>query len=231
MATGPAPPRPAAAGRQPSFRGPQEMITVAVKSPTTSTIEKFTIHKNFICHYAPYFSILYPSITPDGEPNIPELESEPSIFTGLVNWIYTQEIKDTETETSVVGIEFLVGLWILAEQTFIPKLQNQVMRLLQTGKTGYCKDDGQLLKYAYRNSSKKSPLRRVLVDIFIQDLGSFKEGEAVDYSVVPLEMFVDIMEVMRKQNLVRKFVKSKEGDLLVKEDVEAVCAERRLEYT
>ena len=208
------------------------MITIAVKSPTTQAIEKFTIHKNFICHYAPHFSVLYPSKTPAGTPNVPELETEPNIFTGLVNWVYTQEIKDTETETSVVGIEFLVGLWILAEQTCMPKLQNQVMRLLQTGKTGYCKDDGQLLKHAYRNSSKKSPLRRVLVDIFIQDLGSCREGEVVDYSVVPLEMFIDITEVMRRQHLVRKFVKSKDADLLVREDVEAVrAAGRKMEYT
>jgi len=209
------------------------MLTIAVKSPATQAVEMFTIHKNFICHYAPQSPLLHPSITSSGATNVPEVEAEASIFTGLVNWIYTQEIKDTETETSVVGIEFLVGLWVLAEQTRIPKLQNQVMRLLQTGKTGYCKDDGQLLLFAYRNSSKKSPLRRVLVDIFIQDLGSCKEGEVVDYSVVPLEMFIDITEVMRRQNLVRKFAKSKEADLLVREDSEAVrgAAEQKVEYT
>ena len=202
------------------------MITVAVKSPTTATVEKFIIHKTFICHYAPSFSHIYPSTTSNGEPNIPEVEIEPYIFTGLVNWIYTQEIKDTETEKSIVGIEFLVGLWVLAEKTLIPKLQNQVMQLLRTGKTGYCKDDGELLKYAYQNSSKKSPLRRALVDIFIQDLGSVKEGEVVDYSVVPHEMFVDIMEAIRKQSLLRKFVKSKEGDLLVGDDVQDAEVQR-----
>jgi len=202
------------------------MITIAVKSPTTHAIEKFTIHKNFINHYAPQFPTLYPSTTTTGSPDPPTIETEPNIFTGLVSWIYTQEVIDAESTTSVVGIEFLVELWILAERIAIPKLQNQVMRLLKTGKTGYCKDDGQLLKYAYRNSSKNSPLRRVLVDIFIQDLGSFKEGEVVDYSVVPLEMFIDITEVIRRQNLARKFTKSKEADLMVSEDVEAVRAEQ-----
>ncbi|KAG9245420.1 hypothetical protein BJ878DRAFT_541309 [Calycina marina] len=219
------PPQPS---RTPSFRGPQEMITVAVRSPSTNALEQFTIHKSFVDHYSPYFTTLHPVLDRDGRPRIPEFETEPNVFTGLVHWIYTQTVKDIESPSlPKLSIEFLVGLWILAEQCAIPKLQNQVMHLLQLGETSYCTDDGQLLNFVYYNSMKNSPIRRALVDMFIQDMGSLMPREVVDYSSVPHDMLIDIIEVFRAQKLVRKFTKTQYADLMVGEDIEKERMKRR----
>lgn len=121
--------------------------------------------------------------------------ADPAIFSILVNWIYTQDIRSGNGNPSRAAA--LIQLWILADYLLIPRLQNEVIDLyhslsLEGENHGPSVGAGWSTHLVYESTTENSPLRRFLVlhfAIFAEP--RVLEGERVK-SMFPPELFVDI---------------------------------------
>ncbi|KUJ07470.1 uncharacterized protein LY89DRAFT_556207, partial [Mollisia scopiformis] len=89
--------------------------------------ETFTVLKSVICHYSPFFNAAFNSQFKEGDTQSMVLnDADTNAFRLFVDWLYTQEIRYDDAETS--SMMTLARLWILADRFLIPKLQNQTMK-------------------------------------------------------------------------------------------------------
>lgn len=94
---------------------------------------KFSIHKDFICHYSPFFKAAFNSNFKEGQTQEITLDVDEIAFGVIANWFYTQKILDTSGKVPLQSV--LARVWILADRFLIPVLQNQVMDCLGSGKS------------------------------------------------------------------------------------------------
>lgn len=111
------------ARKTPNLVGPQTIVTVNVRKHAGAKIHPFRIHKNYLCHYSPYFEAAFNGRFIEGETQVLELEdTEPRIFGIFVNWLYVQKITDEDGQ--LASCSDCINLWILADKILVPSLQN-----------------------------------------------------------------------------------------------------------
>jgi len=113
-------------------REPQSSVTIIVgRSPEA---KKFSVHKDIIYYYSPFFDSAFNGQFEEGETQTMTLEDvEHSVFGLLVFWLYVgdmaQREANNEYEYSQTPTQ-LSKLWILAERFLMPQLQNDVVNEL-----------------------------------------------------------------------------------------------------
>lgn len=193
------------------------MVTINLKSSTTT--ETIPIHKNFICHYSPYFSAAFNGNFKEGQIQALDLEDViPAIFNIFVSWLYTQQI--TRPTLSRPDINALIEFWLLADRFLVSKLQNQIMKLIQgKGYSGFVVRESFVS--VFENSAKGCKLRSFLVDGYLKKLVGCDGWEGTDYSWMPREMLEEVLDGMRSRlPSGTKLIEAKENEFLVDESIE-----------
>ncbi|PVH71819.1 hypothetical protein DL98DRAFT_89834 [Cadophora sp. DSE1049] len=170
----------------------QPIVTIHV---TGGDYEKqsFQVHKNYICHYSPFFDVAFNGPFVEGQTQELDLtETSPFIFGTFVNWLYTQKIINrTGKLPSCLSLSVL---WILADKLLVPSLQNQALSLLNARRVlDGTRLDSTMFNYVYENTASDSPLRRYIVDACSK--GS--RGPIMTLENYPPRLLVDIINEMR----------------------------------
>ncbi|QSZ31477.1 hypothetical protein DSL72_001042 [Monilinia vaccinii-corymbosi] len=174
----------------PRMRDPQhEIVRIEVSDGNDENpyVDVFYVHKALICHYSSHFNAAFNDRAEvvDGIETIAVSGTSKEVFGRYVEWIYTQELRDTsrsalaeldqdemeEREAVERGyketIESLIDLWILAEFTFVPGLQNLVIDALEYHR-GWLHSIGsvrlnELSEKVHRLASEGTKLRRYFI--------------------------------------------------------------------
>jgi hypothetical protein len=203
--------------------------SVKVSSPDHK-MQPFRVHKNYICHYSPYFDAAFNGSFIEGETQVLELEdTEPKIFGIFVNWLYTQDIIDEEGRPA--SCSDCINLWILADKILVPVLQNQTLGQLEVVRISSSKKrfSSAIFHRVWDNTTEDSPLRAYLVEVMIRKPKRGKIAFPGDY---PHGMLVAMINRMRSREWDRNLRDgSSQGswnipaeelmDYLVSEDVES----------
>jgi len=138
----------------PEFSNPSDMITFVVGME--DSIETFSIHKGYVCHYSPVLKASWDGPFANAETKIHLLEDiSPGAFRLLFMWIYSQKVEvplakylqrdpyiisildnadfsnwDNEDFAELTQEFYLVQLWITAGELLVPTLQNAAMEAL-----------------------------------------------------------------------------------------------------
>ena len=74
------------------------MVTVnTISEETNVENETFTVHKEFLCNYSPFFDAPFNGNFLEGTTQHVDPEVEPSVFAVFLDWIYTQQMKESES--------------------------------------------------------------------------------------------------------------------------------------
>lgn len=144
---------PACSMNSPLHRNPQSVVTVFVtaqpvpkersNSNRASTgnsppnggpkLTKFTIHKDYICFYSPFFASAFNGPYKEGQTRTMTLyEIEPEAFGMFVSWLYQRKLPTHTGEFEHVDLVHLANLWILGDRFLIPSLQKNAMYRMHT---------------------------------------------------------------------------------------------------
>lgn len=205
------------------IRGPQTIVTVNVKrDPLSKTLLPFRVHKNYICHYSPYFEAAFNGNFVEGETQVLELDdTDPRIFGMFVNWIYTQELVNEEGNSP--SCTSCINLWILADRLLVPSLQNQALVCLDLVRSKWGSGvpgtslGSKIFKRVWDNTTEESPLRSYLVEAMVRKpkSGGIKYPE--DY---PHDMLVAIINGLRDREYNRNLREGVHHDSWIFSDAE-----------
>ncbi len=154
----------------PVSSGPQTIVTVNVKIHSSQKLHPFRVHKNYICHYSPYFEAAFNGNFVEGANQVLDLDdTKPKIFGMFLNWLYSQEVVDDEGNSP--SCSDYINLWILADRLLVPTLQTHV--LAQLGISRKANEKGKSLssgifQRVWDNTIEGSPLRAYLVEAMVK---------------------------------------------------------------
>jgi hypothetical protein len=174
------------------------MVTVNVSLHENAPKQPFLIHKNFICHYSPYFDAAFNGNFVEGETQTLDLEdTHPEVFGVFVQWLYTQQIiEPEESQRTLSQPRRLMSLWILADKVLVPRLQNETFRRIDCFRKGATPElwtsVREIYHDIYNNTQIESPLREYFV---IFHVGCIVKDEEQLY---PHEMLVDLLNHEKK---------------------------------
>jgi BTB/POZ domain len=125
------------------------------------------VHKDLICYHSPFFNAAFTGPFLEGETQSMTLEDlDPTIFGFLVHWLYTKKVTIQE---STDGKEWkaMSDLWLLAQRSLIPQLQNDAMiKLHDRLKTLPNLQMVSFSLYVYNSpETEDTPLRKLAVEI------------------------------------------------------------------
>ena len=125
---------------------------------------KFCIHKKFICYHSPFFAAAFNGPFIEGETQTMKLDDvDAKLFGIFTNWLYTQDLMNGDGNY-LSDIADLAKLWILAQRFLMPRMQNQVMRVLHPA-VRRCPGAFPLLGLAMGDHKRDSDtLRALLLD-------------------------------------------------------------------
>jgi hypothetical protein len=116
-----------------------DVVTLLVPSnnPTDAsadekTVEKFTVHKAFLCEQSPFFNAAFNGNFKEAHTQSMTIEDADSEAVKLViGWIYTKEIGEKRLGVKgVPNIVLLAKVWTLAQRFLMPALQNEAMKMI-----------------------------------------------------------------------------------------------------
>jgi hypothetical protein len=134
----------------------------------------FTIPKNLICHYSPFFEAASNSSMVEGQTQSMKLDDiEKSTFGLFVNWLYTQKIENVDgDEMTMLKV---LQLWNLGQRFLIPQLQNSAMFLLMPRDAR--KAAMPFYKLAF-DAVETTPIQRLIIKVFVAiSYNKFRSGE------------------------------------------------------
>jgi hypothetical protein len=169
------------------------MVTINLKPLEQKRKRKvFVVHKNFICHYSPYFDAAFNGNFEEARSQALDLEDiNPFMFEMFVSWIYTQDVCYPDGEAG-----YLILLWLLAERFLVPRLQNQTLELLHKEQGRSNKLPGaDLVRVLYENTTEASPLRKYV--IWTCAAGLRRNPQCPENEDYPPEFFFDMIAYLR----------------------------------
>ncbi|KAK0112499.1 hypothetical protein ONS96_001735 [Cadophora gregata f. sp. sojae] len=178
----------------PNLVGPQPIVTVKVRADPNPSAKwhTFQVHKNYLCHYSPYFrAALTGPFIESSDQSVQLEDTSPSIFGIFVNWLYTQTLINKSSEQPLSS--HLFKLWILADKMLIPRLQNDILSMLEEAR----KSKGlpsAVFAYVYENTAEGSVLRRYIVEMCMAKTEAMKNPD--DY---PRELLLEIVVEGRRR--------------------------------
>ncbi|KAL9611629.1 MAG: hypothetical protein Q9167_003744 [Letrouitia subvulpina] len=158
--------------------------------------ETFTIHKELICHYSPFFKAALTGSWSEAESGIVNLPSDSTdVFAVFEEWLYSQTLQLEDTQEN--NVIFLMELHVFGDKVAVPEFQNAAMNALRfaklnTQKTGLFKVSE--IEYAYQHTSAGSPLRQFITDIYVWEANMlvFTDNFAIDS--YPMAFVVDVIK-------------------------------------
>jgi len=161
-----------------------ETITLVVDSyGGLDAKTKFIVHKSFVCHYSPVLKAVFDNGSNRRSYRLHGTSSNTAQL--LIQWMYSKTVDTRVLKEEAAGeskSQSLVFLWALAERLQIPRLQNAVIRELQT-----LRDRGEpvptlSLAYVYENFPSGNPLRRLLLHQCAGGLSSWYTSNSEQFS-------------------------------------------------
>ena len=158
------------------------------------------MHKNFICHYSPFFDAAFNNSNfVEGTTQTMDLDADPKVFALFVNWVYCQTLEGP-FDQAFKGEDYFY-LWIMADRFLVPRLQNAVLRKFAETARGlpqavFQDECVQCVQYIYRNTTKGSPLRRLLLQGFM--VGDRFRTMTQDLESCPQEMILEMYAIVVK---------------------------------
>ena len=189
------------------------MVTVNVSKGTYQ--KSFLIHKEFLCHYSPYFDAAFNGNFQEGANLTLDLEdTSPNTFDIFLDWLYTQKVpSDLEKgENGPDVLRQLVDLWLLADRLLIPKLQNEALVALEQTRIALHVRPKYSFNHVYENTVEGSPLRRYMVQLGGSGFPSHKEIPLFQKDRYSKDMLFDMVNFMRTGNR-ENWVKFSEEEL------------------
>lgn len=129
------------------------------------------LHKGLLCFYSDFFRAAFEgSFKEANEGKIELPDATVDIFETLQVWLYSQSLRNVEdSEDSSKSSEFpsfeiLARLWAFGDRYQIPLLQNLAIDALVQKLHDISKFDTIVVKVAYEETMKDSPLRRFAID-------------------------------------------------------------------
>jgi hypothetical protein len=135
--------------------------------------KKFLVHKEFACHYSPVLKAAFNSQFIEGQTQTYRLkDTTEGIFRLFVQWLYYQQLEllqlqddDVVDDLAIYEDKSLFGLWILADELNVPRVQNLVIESIEKYHYKINAIPTLQLRYIYDNTSVGSPLRRYMFDL------------------------------------------------------------------
>jgi len=90
-------------------------------------------------------------------------DTTPEAFALFVKWLYIQMLETGARDELIKSQPALVRLWVLAEKLFIPRLQNQVVDVLEGQRLLFHRICTAVIEYVWTNTAVASPLSRFYV--------------------------------------------------------------------
>lgn len=182
------------------------IVTVNVRKDDKQDYKAFPIHKNYICHYSPYFEAAFNGRFIEGETQEMDIdEVEPRIFGIFVTWLYSQTIKDEDG--NIPAPEKIVRLWIFADRILCPRLQNQAIVALDAARIQYGPFTYAVPKLVYDGTPTGSPLRQYLVDYSVSNTNPLGKTDPLPNQLL-LDMLIATRSLLRQRMSVEERRKS-----------------------
>ena len=139
------------------------MVTINITHAGQKEPRKFIVHRDFICHYSPYFDAAFNGDFIEAHTQTLDLdEFWPRVFELFINWIYTQTLCDNRGKT--LDICWMVPLWLAAENLLVPELQNQTLELMNQERFRLQQNPApDVIQYLYDNSTEECALRHYVI--------------------------------------------------------------------
>jgi hypothetical protein len=202
-------------------RSPQSVVTVFVTSKPAPTqgkedgkenlinhdqnkqpaVKKFTIHKDFICFYSPFFTSAFNGPYKEGQTQSMTLyEVDPEVFGMFVYWIYNRKLPNTTEGSELVNLLHLAKLWVLGDRFLIPSLQNKAIFRIHT-----IINEGRVCKFmefmnlAYNYREGHNQLAKMAAWTIAWGHKDFFDG-VYKQGGFPAAMAIDVMTVLKEHH-------------------------------
>ncbi|KAL3422075.1 hypothetical protein PVAG01_06231 [Phlyctema vagabunda] len=130
-------------------------------------LKDFSIHKDIICHYSPFFKAAFTSDFQEGKSSIMKLpEQRTEVFEIFYQWIYYQTLESLSDNNKLLEKRAftLIRLYIFAEMAQIPTLMNQAIDRVYEILEMVNKTPCSMVPYIWAETPPNSPLRRFIRD-------------------------------------------------------------------
>lgn len=176
------------------------MITLVV-GPSK---EIFTVHKTLICNKSPFFDAACNGGFIESVEDIIHLpEDQPAVVELLLDWVYTGEFANPETESAnLISWHNTAALYILADKMQMQDLSNAVIDLWVKNAENTRGNPMCEAAYVYNNTPPEAPLRRLLVEMVARGTMADFVGDGLEG--VPVEFFHDLsirLMLLRRDNI------------------------------
>ncbi|KAK5127969.1 hypothetical protein LTR85_005086 [Meristemomyces frigidus] len=128
----------------------------------------FQLHKGIVCFYSGYFERAFNGAFAEAKAGAVTLDTEdPDVFEHFQFWLYNRRfISDaTANEPNQLRWATLCKLWIFGDAHDVPLLQNSAVDAIIRKIEQYWTVPSRQLPFVYANTTKGTPLRRLLIDI------------------------------------------------------------------
>jgi hypothetical protein len=150
--------------------------------------ETFIVHKCFLSHHSSVFNAALNGLYIESKTQFINLfPISVESFGIFVRWLYSQRIEDDDG--MMPSVKELVNLWILAVMKFVYQLQNQAIDALNEAIAKSGELPTELFGLIYENTTEKSTLRHLIVDLCVCQLGKLEFGDDV-----PRALLLDILK-------------------------------------
>ena len=171
----------------------QDLVTVYIVEPNGTTTE-FKVYKDFLVYSSQFFNAAFNGNFAEANTQTMKLhDTNAKAFGLLVSYIYIGELENG----GVITADDLLHLWILADRVLMPKLQNHVLKIVET--IGEFEPSKGVLKMIYHPDRQYSVLRDFLSEFFaLNQCAALANPEDL-----PKEMLAEIFVIARDM-LVKK---------------------------
>ncbi|KAH6681858.1 hypothetical protein B0J14DRAFT_648278 [Halenospora varia] len=180
----------------PDLASPQKKMVIVAVGEGEEKVE-FSVFKEYICHWSDEFRAMFASIEdqpglflPDETPRAFYEKNTPAAFGLFQRWMLSQTIKDLTG--ALPPTPDMVRLFVLADDTRIPRLANAAIRGLF--EANWCGNDFEEYNYIYDNVRGGSPLRKLLVYQILRLVPKETLREALTRykNRVPIQLIIDV---------------------------------------
>jgi hypothetical protein len=110
-----------------------KVATVANQQTGRPSSRLFTIHKDFLCFYSPFFASAFNGPYKEGKTQTMILdEIDLEAFGMFVYWLYQRKLPTHTVDFEDVDLVHLANIWILGDRFLIPSLQNNAACRIHT---------------------------------------------------------------------------------------------------
>ncbi|KAI4745260.1 hypothetical protein E4T50_04371 [Aureobasidium sp. EXF-12298] len=183
--------------KQPSTKHFQSLVTLIVGKEKKA----YTLHKDLLCFNSDYFRAAFNGSFKEAAERKLELPGvDKDVFEAAQLWFYTRNLQLPTDNT----YNFLVDLWIFADQHQIPLLQNQIMDRIFAKCLQSNIFNPAVVPTVYAQTTTGSSLRKAVIEILAwttrieSEPGAFLSGLATDWTN---ESFIDLVIAINQSRL------------------------------